>query len=301
MKTLVTGGGGFIGSHVVDHLVNEGEEVVVYDVKPKFINTGAETVKADVLDLDKLVSCMKGVSTVYHFAADPEVMHSVENPLKGFEVNVRGTVNVLEAARRAGVERLGFASSGGTVYGESEVMPTPESEVFNPISPYGATKVCGEAYLSAYASSYDMTCVAFRYANVIGPRLTHGVIYDFYHKLEKNPNKLVVLGDGSQKKSYLHVLDAVRASQLALKKSKGYDYYNIGVDEWVTVDELARVVIDAMGLKDVGLEHTGGEKGWVGDVPKMLLDLTKIKSLGFEAEHSIEQSIRDTVKWLAEH
>ncbi|MBR9678050.1 MAG: NAD-dependent epimerase/dehydratase family protein [Nanoarchaeota archaeon] len=301
MRVLVTGGAGFIGSHMVDELLSRGHQVLVYDNNPVFLNEKAELVKADILDFDKLKESLSGVDKVYHFAADPDVRGSVNDPGRSFEINVKGTWNVLEAMRLNDVKRIGFASSGGTVYGETKVFPTPETEVFKPISPYGATKVCGEAYLSTYAHSYGMTCVAFRYANIIGPRLTHGVIFDFYNKLKKNPKELEILGDGKQCKSYLHVSDCVKASIHALENSTGYAYYNKGSEEWITVDEIARTIIETMGLKNVELKHTGGSKGWTGDVVKMLLDINKLKKLGFEPEHSIKKAIEDTVNWLIQN
>ena len=298
MKVLVTGGAGFIGSNLVDELVKKGFEVTVYDNNPVFMNPEAKLVRGDVLDLDSLKKAIHGAEIVYHLAADPDVQESVKNPGKSFKVNVHGTWNVLESARLNDVKRIGFASSGGTVYGEAKVFPTPETEVFRPVSPYGATKACGEVYMSAYAYSYGMNCTAFRYANIIGPRLTHGVIFDFYNKLKQNPEELEILGDGKQCKSYLHVRDCVKASILALEKTRGYDFFNIGSEEWIQVDEIARTVMQTMGLENVEFKHTGGSKGWVGDVAKMLLDVKKIKALGFAPEFSIKESIKDTVNWL---
>ncbi|MEM3551160.1 MAG: NAD-dependent epimerase/dehydratase family protein, partial [Candidatus Bathyarchaeia archaeon] len=204
--------------------------------------------------------------------------------------------NVLEACRLNDVKQIIFASSS-VVYGNAKI-PTPEEAPIAPISNYGAAKVASEFYLSTYSHLYGLKATVLRYANIIGPRLTHGVIYDFYHKLKKNPKRLEILGDGNQKKSYLHVNDAVDATLLAAEKTEKYSVFNVGSEETITVREIARLVVSLMNLQNVKYEFTGGKTGWPGDIPLMLLSIETLKSLGWKPERSIKESIRDTVNWL---
>jgi len=307
-NVVVTGGAGFIGSHLVDKLVEEECQVTVIDSlvsgNLKFIEPLRDQisfVKADIRDEDILQKICSGKDTIFHFAADPDVRSSVDNPAKSFGINVQGTFLVLECMRRLEIPNIVFASSGGTLYGQVDTFPTPEETPFHPISAYGATKAVAEAYLSAYAASYDLTAVSLRYANIFGPRSTHGVMFDFYQKLKKDSKKLEILGDGNQIKSYLYITDCIEASLLAAKSvEKRYEAFNIGADSWMSVKEIADIITDELGLQKIKYDYTGGEAGWTGDVYKMLLSIDKMKTLGWTPKVSTEKGIREYIRWLEE-
>ncbi|HET6404554.1 MAG TPA: NAD-dependent epimerase/dehydratase family protein [Candidatus Thermoplasmatota archaeon] len=307
MKHLVTGGAGFIGSHLVDALLAKGHEVVVYDDlssgKRNFLaqhetNPRHTFVHGDVLDAADLALAMKGASMVWHVAADPDVRTSGYRADQHVRQNVVATLRVLEAMRLSEVKRIAFTSTS-TVYGEAKVIPTPEDYApLQPISLYGASKLGSESLLSAFSHTFDLQGVSFRFANIVGPRSTHGVTYDFYHKLKKDPKRLEILGDGRQLKSYCHVDDTVSAMlHVAEREWPRYDVYNIGSDDAIDVFELARVCMDAWGLKDVELVATGGVeggRGWKGDVKRMGLATEKIKSTGWRPKHTSAEAIRQT-------
>ncbi|MHA1428498.1 MAG: NAD-dependent epimerase/dehydratase family protein [Candidatus Helarchaeota archaeon] len=307
-NVVVTGGAGFIGSWVIDRLVEENCTVTIIDdlsagdlknIEHHRNNENVDFVKADIRDEDILQKICSGKDTVFHYAADPNVKTSVLDPNNSYSINVHGTYLLLETMRRLDIPNIVFASSGGTLYGQVDVFPTPENIPFRPISPYGATKAVAEVYLSAFAESYGMTAVSLRYANIFGVRSNHGVMFDFFHKLKQNPKELEILGDGKQTKSYLYISDCINASFTATNYIKnGYDAFNIGSDAWTTVNEIARIIVDEMGLKDVKFSYTGGQAGWKGDVFKMLLSIEKIKKIGWQPEISIEEGIRSYIRWL---
>jgi UDP-glucose 4-epimerase len=299
MKVIVTGGAGFIGSHLADSLVSEGHSVVVIDDlsagKKEYLNTKAQFIQKDIrTDLSKEFS---GIDTVFHFAADPDVRASATKPTTSFDVNVFGTLNVLEACRKADVKHIVFPSTS-TVYGETNVIPTPETHGCAPISNYGASKVACEAYLSSYSATYGIKATALRFANIVGERSTHGVMFDFYNKLKKNPKEMEILGDGKQDKSYLHVSDCVSAVLTAWKKQeKKYDVFNVGSSEKHTVNELARAMFKTLDLKPK-IVYTGTPRGWVGDMKVMLLDTKKLEKLGWKTKVGFEEGVRRYVGWL---
>lgn len=301
MKILVTGGAGFIGSHLVEELSKE-HDVIVYDNfssgKKEFLKgINCKIIKGDILDLEKLKEAVKDVDIIYHLAADPDVRKSYYEPLKNFEIDAKGTLNVLEAARINDVYKLIFSSSS-VVYGLAK-MPTPEDAPIKPISNYGAAKASSENYMMSYSNLYNIKCLSLRYANIIGPRLTHGIIFDFYNKLKKNPTELEILGDGTQKKSYLHVKDCVSASIFAADKlNKKYDVLNVGSEEQISVKEIAELIVKEMRLQNVKYKFTGGKIGWPGDIPKMLLSIEKLKSLGWKPKYNIKESIVNTLNYL---
>ncbi len=290
---LVTGGAGFIGTHLVRLLVSLGHEVTVVDnlssgklenIKP-LIDAGKITFyNVDIRYKDVLNEKVTGqVDHVYHLAADPLVRESVGAPIPSFEHNVMGTINVLEMMRSRGIKSMVFASSGGTLYGDAETFPIHENTILKPISPYGASKAAAEMYLSAYASSYSLNIASLRFANIFGPGSNHGVMYDFYNKLQENPHVLTILGDGEQRKSYLHVTDCVSAmvktmEWVTTQPPGTFDAFNLGTDDWFSVTELARIMVDLLGLAGVKFDYTGGERGWTGDVKKVLLDVTRLKN-----------------------
>jgi UDP-glucose 4-epimerase len=309
-RVLVTGGAGFIGSHLVDYLLGRGFQVRVVDnlssgrlehVSHHFGSELFEFVKGDLKNPEVALKAVEDVDTVFHLAANPEVRLSVTEPAVHFNENLLATFNLLEACRRkGGVELFVFASSS-TVYGDASVLPTPETHEIKPISVYGASKAGCEALLSSYSHLYGFKGVSLRYANIVGPRLRHGVIYDFIMKLSRNPGELEILGDGSQRKSYLHVSDAVEATvAVAEKSSSTYDCFNVGNEDWVTVAEIADIVSRAMGVKPLYrfLSTVKDGRGWPGDVKLMLLSIEKIKKLGWAPRLSSREAVEETARAL---
>lgn len=299
MNIVVTGGAGFIGSHIADELVSEGHEVTIIDNlctgKQENINKKAKFVKKDIRQ--DIVSNLKGTEVVFHFAADPEVKSSADNPTKSFDTNLVGTLNILECCRKVDVKNIILASTS-TVYGDAKEIPTTEEYVCMPISNYGASKLASEAYLSSYSGSYGIKGTSLRYANIFGERSNHGVMFDFYTKLKQNPNELEILGDGKQDKSYLHVSDCVAGSLFAWKKQKKlYDAFNIGSKDKITVNHLTKLVCKSMNT-DPLLKYTGTKRGWTGDVPIMLLDISKLEKLGWKTKVSFEEGVRRYIEWL---
>jgi UDP-glucose 4-epimerase len=300
MKMIVTGGAGFIGSHLTERLAKEGD-VVAFDNfssgKREFLKgVNVEIIQGDVRNLEEMREASKGVEVAYHFAADPDVRRSFREPLENFRIDVLGTFNVLEACRLNDVRQIVFASSS-VVYGNAQI-PTTEEAPIAPISNYGAAKAASEFYVSVYSQLYGIRATVLRYANIIGPRLTHGVIYDFYCKLKKNPKELEILGDGNQRKSYLHVIDAVDATLVSAKKTRRWSVFNVGSEETITVKKISRLIVSALGLNSVQYKYTGGRTGWPGDVPMMSLSIEKLKNLSWKPKFSIEESILETVNWL---
>jgi UDP-glucose 4-epimerase len=307
---MVTGGAGFIGSHVVDHLVGSGAEVVVYDnlstgsranLAHHVANPKLRLVQADVLDLDRLRDAMKGVDTVFHFQANADVRGGPTRTRVDLEENTIATWNVLEAMRLTGPKTLVFASSA-TVYGEPDVFPTPESIELVQTSLYGASKAAGEGMAQAYSEYFGIRSLCFRFVSWIGPRYSHGVVFDFMRKLRDDPRELEVLGDGKQRKSYLDVRDGVSGIFLALERAQSpKNVFNLGHDDFLNVLDVARIITEELGLGDVKLRMTGGVRGWLGDSPLVHLDTARIKALGWSPRIPIPDSIRATVRYLKEH
>ncbi len=307
MKIMVTGGAGFIGSHIVDRLA-KNNEVIVYDNlssgKIEFIERyigekNFKFVRDDLLNFDRLKDEMKDCDLVYHVAANPDVKIGAEDTKVHFEQNVKATYNVLEAMRINDVPNIIFTSTS-TVYGEAKKIPTPEDYgPLIPISLYGSSKLAAEAFIMAYAHTFGIRAVIYRFANIVGPRSTHGVIYDFIKKLRKNPDELEILGDGTQTKSYLHVEDCVDAIIFGYEnRRRDVEIFNIGSEDWINVRKIADIVVEEMGLKNVKYRFTGGKRGWKGDVPKMLLSVDKIKEYGWKPMHNSEESVRLTARDL---
>ncbi|NWF96744.1 MAG: NAD-dependent epimerase/dehydratase family protein [Candidatus Thorarchaeota archaeon] len=306
-RVLVTGGAGFVGSHLVDRLAREYEVVVLDD-----LSTGLEEnlsshiesddivlVRGSILSRDDVQKALDGVSAVYHFAAQPDVRLSAVRPFWDFEINLMGSMVLLEAVREAGIQRFVFASSGGTVYGRATTLPTPESTLLRPVSNYGAAKSAFEMYLSSYSELYGLEAVSVRFGNIIGPRSTHGVIYDFYSRLKSDPRRLEVLGDGTQEKSYVCVHDAVDATVLLGQRAKeGFLPVNVSSGERLRVSRIAELVVDELGLGNTRIEYTGGRAGWQGDVVLTDLDVSLLKSFGWKPQVSLEDCIRMYIRWL---
>ncbi len=309
---LVTGGAGFIGSHLIDRLIEKGYHVRVLDnftsgtvdnIRHHMGKKNFELLKGDMKNPEDVEKAVHGAEIIYHYAANPEVRVSTVNPVIHYRENIEATFNLLEAARRdGGVEKIVFASSS-TVYGDAEIIPTPENHPFKPISVYGASKAACEVLLSSYGYLYGFKTLALRYANIVGPRLTHGVIYDFLNKLKNNPSRLEVLGDGAQRKSYLYIDDAVDATLfLEERMNRFYDAYNVGNDDWITVREIAEIVVKVSGY-NAEIVYTGGTRdgrGWPGDVKYMRLSIEKLKSHGWRPRYSSREAVELTARHLKE-
>lgn len=310
MKTLVTGGAGFIGSHIVDELVVRGHEVVVYDnLSSGFLRhldksrqSGlVECVQADILEAERLSTAMEGVETVFHLAANADVRGGKTDRSIDLEQNIIGTHRVLEAMVKTGARNIVFTSSA-TVYGEPDIFPTPENYAPLQTSLYGASKLAAEAIIEAYCEYFGITSHIFRFVSWIGERYSHGVVFDFINKLRANPHELEILGDGNQKKSYLHVQDGVKGIFQALESfSEPKNVLNLGHTEYMNVLKLADVVCEEMDLKNVAFRCTGGIRGWIGDSPFVHLDVSKLGSAGFRPEISIEEGIRRTARYLLDN
>ena len=303
MHSIVTGGAGFIGSHLVDLLLSRGDTVTVIDsmVAGRMFNIEHNLhqitfVHADLLD-DGWQKHFAGADRVYHIAADPDVRGSARKSYEVYENNVTTTVKVLEAMKEHGVKEIVFTSTS-TVYGEADVIPTPENySPMMPISIYGASKLACEAMISAYAATYGMKAWVYRFANIIGSRSTHGVIFDFVQKLRANPAELEILGDGRQSKSYLAVENCVTAMVHAPTISDGtFNVFNIGSEDWVSVKRIAELIVEEMQLKDVTFRFTGGDRGWIGDVPMMRLAVDKLKSFDWTPDITSEESVRRAIR-----
>ena len=301
---LVTGGAGFIGSHVVDKLIDEGYDVVVVDNlssgKLEYVNENAIFYKLDLNDVGRLMEIFKKhrIDEVWHIAANPDVRVGSENPDEIYRNNVLATYNLLEVMRKNGVRRIVFTSTS-TVYGEAKVIPTPEEYPTIPISIYGASKVACEAMIASYCHTFDMKAWIYRFANVIGKRSNHGVIYDFIMKLKKNPNELEILGNGEQNKSYIYISDCVDAMFFGLRADGDVNIFNIGSEDQIKVKKIAEIVCEEMNLNPK-FRFTGGERGWKGDVPVMLLSIEKLKSMGWRPRYNSEQAVRKAVRELLE-
>jgi UDP-glucose 4-epimerase len=311
-KAFVTGCAGFIGSTLVDRLLADGVPVVGWDN----MSTGQERfmegalgsdafrfIRGDNLDPAALTEAMKGCDFVFHLAANADVRFGTEHPRKDLEQNTIATYNVLEAMRSCSIRRIAFSSTGST-YGEAKMIPTPEDAPF-PVqtSLYGASKVAGEGLISAYGEGFGVEGYIFRFVSILGERYTHGHIFDFYKQLVEHPGWLKILGDGSQRKSYLYVQDCVDAilhvvrQQTAREAPHHCQIYNLGTSEYVQVNDSVRFICGALGLKP-DLRYTGGDRGWIGDNPFIFLDTKKILATGWKPKLTIEQGIIKTLKWL---
>ena len=313
MHTIfVTGASGFIGSTLVDRLLSKNLTVIGWDNfttgQRRFLDQALKhknftLIEGDNLDFTALAAAMKGCDTVFHLAANADVRFGTEHPRKDLEQNTIATFNVLEAARLNSIKQFAFSSTGST-YGEAAVIPTPEHAPF-PVqtSLYGASKVAGEGMISAYGEGFGMESYIFRFVSILGERYTHGHIFDFYKQLREHPEKLRVLGDGSQRKSYLYVQDCVDAILHVMRLQTAKDapqhtqIYNLGTPEYVQVNDSIRTIINHLGLKPA-LEYSGGNRGWIGDNPFIFLDTQKITATGWKPKLTIQQGIAQTIRWL---
>ncbi len=308
-RVLVTGGAGFLGSHLVDRLIQSCEVVVLDSVlKEDAVNLQHHSDNShlvfqtgSILSEEDVKTALKDVSTVFHLAAQPDVRLASERPIWDFEINTVSSLRLIDLMRKTDVSKLMFASSGGTVYGEPEMTPTPESAPLKPISIYGAAKSAFEMYMSSYARLYGINSVSLRLANIIGPRLTRGVIYDFYMKLKENPKRLEVLGDGTQEKSFIYVSDAIEAIDILKGKlNRGYLPVNIASGERLRVSRIAELMLDELGDDDAKIEYTGDDSGWSGDVRTTDLDTALLRSFGWKPQVSLEDGVRLQARWLSD-
>jgi UDP-glucose 4-epimerase len=309
-RAFVTGASGFIGSNLVDRLLAAGFSVVGYDNfttgRREFI-AGAlrhpefKLVEGDVLDTAALAAAMTGCDIVFHLAANADVRFGLQYPRRDLEQNTIATFNVLEAMRAGGVKNIAFSSTG-SIYGEAEIFPTPETAPF-PVqtSLYGASKLAGEGLITAYCEGFEFRSWIFRFVSILGERYTHGHVFDFYRQLLADPTRLAVLGDGTQRKSYLYVHDCIDAILHALKHAQDkVNVLNLGTSEYCQVNDSIGWITDHLGLKPQ-LSYSGGSQGWVGDNRFIFLDTVRIRALGWQPKLTIREGIVRTVQWLSQN
>jgi UDP-glucose 4-epimerase len=314
-RVFITGAAGFVGSTLADHLLRAGLRVVGWDNfstgKEQFLSAAKQNpnftfIRGDNLDLPALTKAMAGCDTVCHLAANADVRFGLEHPSKDLQQNTIATFNVLEAMRANGIKTIAFASTG-SVYGEAEIIPTPENHPF-PIqtSLYAASKLSGEGLIHAYCEGYKFEGYIFRFVSILGERYTHGHVFDFINQLREHPDRLNVLGDGTQRKSYLYVGNCIQAMLHVMKLGKAkeakhhVEVYNLGTNEFVELNDSIRFICSELGLNP-RIIYSGGDRGWIGDNPFIFLDTKKIRATGWAPTLTIEQAVIRTVKWLREN
>jgi UDP-glucose 4-epimerase len=307
MRYVVTGAAGFIGSHVCDALLDADNTVVGVDNlttgQLPFLERAStfDTFSLQQLDLvdagTRLNDCIEGADAVVHLAANADVRYGWDAPRRDLEQNVVATLNVLEAMRATGVRRILFSSTG-SIYGETQTIPTPEDAPF-PVqtSLYGASKAAAEGFLGAYAEAGELSVTIFRFVSILGPRYTHGHVIDFVAQLRADPTSLPVLGDGTQRKSYLDVSDCVRALTSRLAHAPDFEVFNLGSDNYCTVRDSIGWITERLGVTPE-LKFAGGDRGWVGDNPFIFLDTSRIRATGWAPNHTIKEAIERTVDHL---
>ncbi len=314
MRIVVTGAAGFIASNLIPRLLDRGDEVVGIDnfflgklayLQPIVDRSGFRFIEHDLLDLDEVIRVFAEFrpDRVWHLAANSDISYGTtytDFDLKGGTIV---TYNVLEAMRRSGVKELVFSSSGA-VYGEPTVMPTPENYgPILPISLYAASKVACEGLITAFSHNYDMRCWIFRFGNIVGPNPTHGVIHDFVLRLNEDPTRLRILGDGTQSKPYVYVSDCLDGIEFGVAHAVDpVNFFNLAVDDQTSVTEIAEWTIAAMGIdrSKIEFEYTGGSRGWKGDVAKVKLDTRKMTALGWKPQRSSREAVRQTIEDVVE-
>ena len=303
---LIRVGAGFIGRHVTQRLLERGHHVRILDPlidqvhqgkRPDDLSPDAELIVGDVRDADTLERGLQGIDAVIHLAANADVRFGWNAPRRDLDQNVIATLNVLEAMRATGVRRILFSSTG-SVYGESTTIPTPEDAPF-PVqtSLYGASKAAAEGFIAAYAESGSVDATVFRFVSILGNRYTHGHVIDFIAQLRRDPSALVVLGDGTQRKSYLDVSDCVAAVLARLDATPRFETLNLGVDSYCTVRDSIGWITRRMGVEPE-LRPTGGDRGWVGDNPFIFLDTTRMRATGWAPRFRIQEAVERTVDYL---
>ena len=303
MKYLITGGAGFIGSNLADELSKKNKVTIVDNLSTGFKeylpkNKNIKFIKCNLLDKKKLFKIFKGHKIVFHLAANADIRFGLEDPKKDLEQNAIATFNVLEAMRFNKIKKIVFTSTA-PVYGMNKIFPTPENASMTyQNSLYGASKLYCEGLISSYCEGYNLQSWIFRFVSILGPRYSHGHVFDFVKNLLKNPNKLKILGDGKQRNSYLHVFDVINAIKIALKKSnQKVNIFNLGHNNYINVNKSVKIIEMMMDLKPRKF-YTGGKSGWIGDLPFVFLDNKKIKNVGWRPKITITQGIKDTSNWL---
>ncbi len=306
MKAFITGGAGFIGSNLADTLLKKGHQVIVYDnfitgqkefVEHNLSNKNYTLIKADVLEKETLIKSMNGCNIVFHFQANSETDTKTQTSESNLEQNIVGTQNVLEGLRLNNIKKIVFASSA-TIYGEPDQLLTPEKFTPNQTSIYGASKFSAEALIEAYSERFDIKSYIFRFVSFVGPRSTHGIIIDFMKRIYSDPNNLEI-GNGSERKSYLHVSDGIRAILTAIEKSNNKtNIFNLGNREWINVIDLADIIVSTMNIKNISYHFSNQNKEIKEENRFMHLDTEKISHLGWEPKYSVEDTIIDTVRYL---
>lgn len=307
---LVTGGAGFIGSNLVDALVARHWCVKVIDnlsagrlanLTPHLSSGAVEFFQVDLKDLDRILEPVRDAELVFHLAANPEVRLSTVEPRIHFQENVVATFNLLEAIRLKGQARRQIFASTSAVYGETDDAGSVEDSRLRPVSVYGASKVCCETLMQAYKKLYGIKSACLRFANIIGPRMKYGVLWDFAHKLLEDPNRLEILGDGRQVRSYVHVSDAVKAMLMIADKWYGdFEAYNVGNRDWLTVDEVANLVTRFIGseIQERTYKPVLNGVGWPGDVKRIVLSTAKLEGLGFVPEMTSAQAVTSAFGYI---
>jgi UDP-glucose 4-epimerase len=308
LRVLVTGAAGFIGSHMVDRLLAAGHDVIGYDnmstgqrrfLEGAFANPHFTFHEADLLDRSSIAQAMQGAELVVHFAANADVRFGTQHPRKDLDQNTIATWNVLEAMREQDCTRIVFSSTG-SIYGEPEIFPTPESCPF-PVqtSLYGASKLAAEGLIQAYCEGFGMQSHIFRFVSILGERYSHGHVFDFYQQLSEHPDHLHVLGNGHQRKSYLYVQDCMDAIFMALDQATArVNIFNLGTDEYCEVNDSIGWICEYLGVRPK-ITYGGGERGWVGDSPFILLDCSRIRALGWRPRLTIRQAVLATIQYVS--
>ena len=310
MNILVAGGAGFIGSHLCDALLSKNNTVIVADklimgsknIEHLSQNTNFKFYEMELANQDNVDKLFKDnkIDIVYHMAANSDISKSANDTSIDFNDTLLTTRVLLESMRKNNVKNIFFASTSA-VYGEMpDIVLNEETGGLKPVSYYGGAKLASEALISSYVSMCDMNAVIFRFPNVIGPRLTHGVVYDFVKKLRNNPKELVILGNGTQCKPYIYVTDLVNAIvKLTEQFEPGVDVFNISVmSEGTSVTHIAEIVVDVLGLSDVEFKYTGGDRGWKGDVPRFKYDISKVLATGWKPEYTSDEAVRKAAQSL---
>lgn len=309
MRYFVTGCAGFIGSNLVDRLLQEGHQVVGYDnfstgfdafLEKAVQNKNFTLIRGDLLDCEKLNQSMQEIDAVFHLAANADVRFGTDHPDRDLQQNTVATFNVLEAMRLNQVKRIAFSSTG-SIYGEAAVIPTPEDCPF-PVqtSLYGSSKLAAEGLIQAYCEGFGFQAYIFRFVSILGERYSHGHVFDFYKQLLKNPDELYVLGNGKQRKSYLYIQDCIDAVLFAMvNANEKVNIFNLGTDEYCEVNDSIGWICEHLDVSPT-IRYQGGERGWIGDNPFIFLDCAKIRTLGWQPKLSIKQGVLRTVSYLQE-
>ena len=310
-KIFLTGGSGFIGSHVVDMLIPQGYSVTVYDnlsngrrefIEPQLGRPNFRFVEADILDTERLAAEMEGHDLVWHLAANTDIIGGAEQPRRDLRDCVMGTFNVLEAMRKLGIRPIIFSSTGA-VYGDlcREAAMSEAAGPLLPVSTYAAGKIGSEAFISAFCNLYGLRGYMFRFGNVIGGRMTHGVIYDFIRKLREQPGELLIRGDGTQEKNYFLVEECVEGMaylfrNVRMSDDRPCDLFNLGTDSVTKVVHIAQIVKEEMGLPDTEIRIEGTKRAWLGDQPKVHITVDRMRQLGWTARLTSDQAVRIAVR-----